>query len=204
MARKTKEDSQLIRDLILDAAELIIYKKGMSYTTMADIADEAKMSRGAVYGHYKNKVEVAISMVNRAFDSIEVLKKSDDETYLDYLYRQGIRELHQAVEPSSIQRVFYILYSLLDDALELLALKQDWENSRFSRIESCLLDAVTHNELPENLDSKLAALYVQTLLDGVFCTVYWSSHCPENKWEVAEELYQIGFEALKTSKKFCQ
>ncbi|HDY84061.1 hypothetical protein LCGC14_1244870 [marine sediment metagenome] len=202
MARKTKEDSQLTRDLILNAAELIIYKKGMSYTTMADIADEAKMSRGAIYGHYKNKVEVAISMVIHAFESIEILKMEDGQTYLDYLYHQGILELHQAIEPSHIQRVFCILYALHDEDVELLSLRQDWENSRFIRIENCLLEAVAHNELPENLDSKLATLYLQTLLDGIFSTIYWNGNCPENKWELAEELYQIGFESMKTSKKF--
>ena len=62
MARKTKEDAQKTRDQILNAAELVFYSKGFTLTTMTDIAEAAKLSRGAIYGHYKGKLEVAIVM----------------------------------------------------------------------------------------------------------------------------------------------
>ncbi|TEM58333.1 TetR family transcriptional regulator [Pseudomonas aeruginosa] len=55
MARKTKEESQKTRDGILDAAERVFLEKGVGTTAMADLADAAGVSRGAVYGHYKNK-----------------------------------------------------------------------------------------------------------------------------------------------------
>ncbi|EPK1419543.1 TetR family transcriptional regulator, partial [Pseudomonas aeruginosa] len=63
MARKTKEESQKTRDGILDAA----LEKGVGTTAMADLADAAGVSRGAVYGHYKNKIEVCLAMCDRAF-----------------------------------------------------------------------------------------------------------------------------------------
>ncbi|MFK1011157.1 TetR family transcriptional regulator [Pseudomonas aeruginosa] len=70
MARKTKEESQKTRDGILDAAERVFLEKGVGTTAMADLADAAGVSRGAVYGHYKNKIEVCLAMCDRAFGQL--------------------------------------------------------------------------------------------------------------------------------------
>ena len=69
MARKTPLESQKTRDSILDAAERVFADKGVAGTTMAEIADAAGISRGAVYGHYRNTSEVCIAMAERAFTS---------------------------------------------------------------------------------------------------------------------------------------
>ncbi|MET5012420.1 TetR family transcriptional regulator, partial [Burkholderia pseudomallei] len=52
MARKTREESLNTKNRILDAAELVLQEKGVGQTAMADIAEPAGMSRGAVYGHF--------------------------------------------------------------------------------------------------------------------------------------------------------
>lgn len=62
MARKTREESLAIKHRILDAAELVLLDKGVAQTAMADLAEAAGMSRGAVYGHYRNKMEVCLAM----------------------------------------------------------------------------------------------------------------------------------------------
>lgn len=48
MARKTREESLAIKHRILDAAELVLLDKGVAQTAMADLAEAAGMSRGAV------------------------------------------------------------------------------------------------------------------------------------------------------------
>ncbi|MGN6056860.1 TetR family transcriptional regulator, partial [Pseudomonas aeruginosa] len=70
MARKTKEESQKTRDGILDAAERVFLEKGVGTTAMADLADAAGVSRGAVYGHYKNKIEVCLNLATNARDAM--------------------------------------------------------------------------------------------------------------------------------------
>ncbi|MCM3212917.1 TetR family transcriptional regulator, partial [Bacillus licheniformis] len=62
MARKTREESLAIKHRILDAAELVLLERGVAQTAMADLAEAAGMSRGAVYGHYRNKMEVCLAM----------------------------------------------------------------------------------------------------------------------------------------------
>lgn len=109
MARKTKEESQKTRDGILDAAERVFLEKGVGNTAMADLADAAGVSRGAVYGHYKNKIEVCLAMCDRAFARIEVPDERADVPALDILLRAGMGFLRQCCEPGSVQRVLEIL-----------------------------------------------------------------------------------------------
>ncbi|MFP8060078.1 TetR family transcriptional regulator, partial [Pseudomonas aeruginosa] len=98
MARKTKEESQRTRDRILDAAEHVFLSKGVAGTTMSDIADHAGVSRGAVYGHYKNKIDVCIAMCDRALGEAATLTQvSTDGEVLESLYA-SMRQYSSEVE----------------------------------------------------------------------------------------------------------
>ncbi len=58
MVRKTKEEAQETRDRILKAAADLFYEKGVSKTTLEDIAEAASLTRGAIYWHFKNKLDL--------------------------------------------------------------------------------------------------------------------------------------------------
>ncbi|KAE9861883.1 TetR family transcriptional regulator, partial [Escherichia coli] len=49
MARKKKEDAQKTRQLLIEAAIAEFATRGVANTTLTDIADAAKVTRGAVY-----------------------------------------------------------------------------------------------------------------------------------------------------------
>ncbi len=53
--KKTKEESDLTRQAILDAAMVVFSKKGYSQTTLVEVAKEAEMTRGAIYWHFKDR-----------------------------------------------------------------------------------------------------------------------------------------------------
>ena len=55
MARRTKEDALATRASLLDAAERLFAVKGVSRTSLADIASTAGTTRGAIYWHFKDK-----------------------------------------------------------------------------------------------------------------------------------------------------
>ncbi|ABB39334.1 transcriptional regulator, TetR family [Oleidesulfovibrio alaskensis G20] len=71
MARKTKEEAEKTRQLLLDCALTVFLRKGYSATTLNDIAEEANLTRGAVYWHFKNKVDVFSAVMDKAFDPIQ-------------------------------------------------------------------------------------------------------------------------------------
>lgn len=151
MARKTKEESQKTRDGILDAAERVFLEKGVGTTAMADLADAAGVSRGAVYGHYKNKIEVCLAMCDRAFGQIEVPDENARVPALDILLRAGMGFLRQCCEPGSVQRVLEILYlkcERSDENEPLLRRREllEKQGQRFGRRQ--IRRAVERGELP--------------------------------------------------------
>ena len=58
MARATKEEALKTRQRILDTAIYLFYRDGVSTTTIENIAESAELTRGAVYWHFKNKLDL--------------------------------------------------------------------------------------------------------------------------------------------------
>src|SRR3569833_1376099 len=65
MARRTKEDALATRHCLLDAAERVFQSKGVSASSLADIAAAAGTSRGAIYWHFKDKAALYNAMIER-------------------------------------------------------------------------------------------------------------------------------------------
>ncbi|MEW4439915.1 efflux pump transcriptional repressor MexZ [Pseudomonas paraeruginosa] len=202
MARKTKEESQKTRDGILDDAERVFLEKGVGNTAMADLADAAGVSRGAVYGHYKNKIEVCLAMCDRAFARIEVPDERADVPALDILLRAGMGFLRQCCEPGSVQRVLEILYLKCErsDENEPLLRRRELLEKQGQRLGLRLIRrAVAQGELPARLDVELASVYLQSLWDGVCGTLAWTERLRNDPWNRAERLFRAGIDSLRGS-----
>jgi TetR/AcrR family transcriptional regulator, acrAB operon repressor len=65
MGRRTKEDALATRHSLLDAAERVFQAKGVSSTSLNDIAIAAGVSRGAIYWHFKDKADLFNAMMER-------------------------------------------------------------------------------------------------------------------------------------------
>ena len=65
MVRRTKEDAQATRDRLLDAADRLFQAKGVSRTSLNDIAVAAGTTRGAIYWHFRDKADLFNAMMER-------------------------------------------------------------------------------------------------------------------------------------------
>lgn len=65
MARRTKAEADETRTKLLDAAEEVFFEKGVSRTSLGDIAERAGATRGAVYWHFKDKVDIFSEVLGR-------------------------------------------------------------------------------------------------------------------------------------------
>ena len=96
--RKERE-KQRRRNTIIDAAEKIIFSKGLDQATMEEIAEEAELSKGTLYLYFKNKNELYMAIVERGSDilndkfgkvfaqdqtGLELIRKMG-KTYLDFV-----------------------------------------------------------------------------------------------------------------------
>ncbi len=72
MARRTKVDADATRQALLDAAERVFYERGVARASLAEIAQAAGATRGAIYWHFKDKVDLFNAMMDRVTLPLEV------------------------------------------------------------------------------------------------------------------------------------
>ena len=65
MVRRTKADALTTRNNLLDAAEQLFQSRGVSHTSLNDIATAAGTTRGAIYWHFKDKADLFNAMMER-------------------------------------------------------------------------------------------------------------------------------------------
>jgi len=99
MARKTKEDAQATREDILNAAETCFLEHGVFRTSLEMIAAQAGYTRGAVYWHFRNKIEVLDAVIDRG--QAPLLMGLDNIVWRDTV--TPLRSLLRVVRESSVQ-----------------------------------------------------------------------------------------------------
>lgn len=89
---RKKREKQRRRNMILDAAEKVIFSQGLDQSTMTEIAKEAELSKGTLYLYFKNKTELYIAITKRGSNLLnEKLVKifSGDHTGIELIRLMG-------------------------------------------------------------------------------------------------------------------
>ena len=63
MARRTKEEALQTRNDLIDAAELVFELRGVAGASLQEVAETAGVTRGAVYWHFRDKVDLFNAMM---------------------------------------------------------------------------------------------------------------------------------------------
>jgi len=103
IAERREREKGLRRETILDAAEKLIFSKGIEQTTMEEVAEVAEISKGTIYLYFKNKDDLFHGIVHRAI----VLLQGFFERALAIPKAKGIDKL-QAIADSYLE--FYQRY----------------------------------------------------------------------------------------------
>jgi len=179
MARRTKEEAQSTRTQLLDTAEVVFREKGVSRTSLADIASAAGVTRGAIYWHFENKADLFVAMCDRATLPLETLFGSvADPELADPLakLREGCLEvLRQAEQDQRCRRVFEILNfkcEFVDDLAPTMLRRKECRQGAKAIIERNLQLAIERGQIPPATDVRRAAIGLFSYVDGLI--VNWS------------------------------
>lgn len=66
--RRKKEDAEITRQQLLEAAVRVFSEKGYAATKLSDIGEVAGVTRGAIYWHFGNKKELFIALFKERID----------------------------------------------------------------------------------------------------------------------------------------
>lgn len=173
MVRRTKEEALETRCRILDAAERVFYDKGVSRTSLADIAQAAGVTRGAIYWHFENKGDLFTAMFDRVLLPLDELKAASvDPNEADPLGR--IRELctlclRNTATDARRRRVFDILFlkcEFVEEMGPVMTRHQSNMREALAKLEQGLRNAISKGQLPADLDPARGARVVHSAIGG--------------------------------------
>jgi TetR/AcrR family acrAB operon transcriptional repressor len=174
MARRTKEEAQETRNRILDTAEEVFREQGVTSTSLADIADAAGVTRGAIYWHFRNKGDLFTAMVDRVtLPMEEMIRQAADastEDPLSSLRACCVHVLRQTAEDLRCRRVFEILARKCEYVEELHSLSQRVLQCRaegLEMMERALRNAIGRGQLPRHVNARRGALGLHAYVDGL-------------------------------------
>jgi TetR/AcrR family acrAB operon transcriptional repressor len=174
MARRTKEEAQETRHHILDTAEQVFLEKGVSRTSLADIAGAAGLTRGAIYWHFKNKADLFQAMMDRVVLPMELLAaegaRPDAQDPIAIVRDSALSVLDQLTRDPQCQRVFEICchkVEYVDEMLQLRARHIDCRGEFLGHIEDGLRNAAKKGLLAPGVNPRHAAVGLHALVDGL-------------------------------------
>ncbi len=174
MARRTKDEAEKTRNALLNAAEKVFYKHGVARTSLEQIARAAKVTRGAVYWHFRDKIEICEAMSNRIFlpqeDVLEHLASNASATPLDDLQKACCDSLKLIVTDKRRQRVVSILMlrcEYVEDMAAIMDRRRDCKNRMLDRFQRLFTQAHKRKMLQPHWPPQLAAVSLQALMSGL-------------------------------------
>jgi TetR/AcrR family acrAB operon transcriptional repressor len=172
MARRTKAEADETRTKLLDAAERVFFEKGVARASLNEIAQRAGATRGAVYWHFKDKVDVFSSMLARICMPFEEIcdDRYGDLAPLDRI-RRSIYAVFDSMDGDERRR------KVFDTALFKLEYVGELESVRAGHVESfaCsqrkfaadLADAAAQRGIDMPMTPEEAALGLHSLFVGL-------------------------------------
>ena len=173
MVRRTKEEALETRNRILDAAELIFEKHGVSRTSLQQIAHAAHVTRGAIYWHFKDKAELFEAMMERATMPMEALFQPFEATELDplaFLEKRLVTMLRITAGSPQIRRAFDIATHKVEYTHDMQSVHQrhlDARNACVIDFEKAMLAGARRARIRLPIPAAAAALGLHALISGL-------------------------------------
>ncbi|HEX9686603.1 MAG TPA: TetR family transcriptional regulator [Burkholderiales bacterium] len=174
MVRRTKDEALETRDHILDAAERMFSARGVSRTSLEDIASAAGVTRGAIYWHFRDKSDLFAAMVNRVTLPMEAMvARSSDESIEDPLASLkacAVTALKRTATDAQCRRVFDVVTHKCEYLGEMAGVKRrisSIQKGCVDRAEQAIRNAIRRGQLPASVNPRLAAIGLDSMLYGL-------------------------------------
>lgn len=187
MARRTKEDAQATRQQLLQAAQRVFAEKGVSRTSLQDIAQAAGASRGAIYWHFKNKADLFNAMMEDAIlpmeQAMQRMGHDPAQDPLAELEQALLQTMRDIATNESTRTIFEIATQKVEYVDELLSVKtrhiQAYVDSTREICRS-LQEAATRRGVALSMPAETAAQGLHALIVGLI-----------HSWMLAPERFDL-------------
>ena len=175
MVRQTKENAELTRQRIIDAARQVFLERGVSRTSMEQIAAAAGVTRGAVYWHFSNKTElfsvmreqVFLPLIDRMDDNLQLENNEDPLTQIEAFLNGTIQALNECQTTRETYEIMMIKCEYVEEFSEVL--KQILNNCDgiIQKLEQLYQRAKNKGQLRASKDPAQLALDTHLFFSGL-------------------------------------
>ena len=173
MARRTKEEALETREQVLDAAEQVFRERGVGHASLAEVADAAGVTRGAIYHHFASKAELFEAMLARAEMPLDAAFDAPHLAVADPLAavrETAIKALLHLTSSDRVRNIFEVAFLRCEYTDELAPVEQRHLQEREHCLGFCgslLEQAVARGQLPPRTDTRLASHLLYALIGGL-------------------------------------
>lgn len=192
---------------ILHEAMSMFLQKGFDKTSMNDIVEAARITKGGIYHYFKNKRELIIQSMNYLNQQLaewgfDILH--DDASIYDILHAHfsnsaNIGDFLEKLAPGrglSAERWFTILFQGIIDYPEIRIMMNRMHHELHALLTNQLTKAQQRGELRADLDCAEFALEVHSLMDGIFAYCIFDDTYPIK--ETMMHVFQNVWNRIKT------
>ena len=171
--RRTKEEAEETRQILLKAALTIFSQKGYAATTLEDVAKEAGVTRGAIYWHFGSKAELYAALLEEySARGTEIVQTAVAEggSMVDILRRIFIRLLTAVESDPALRAVMEINLFKTEYSPELSdTLSMQVENGRvlLAGISQAMEQGIAAGELRSDMEAEDLARAFIAFQNGV-------------------------------------
>ncbi|WP_251977959.1 TetR family transcriptional regulator [Salinicola avicenniae] len=173
MPKRTKAEAEATRETLLDAAEVIFLERGVSKTSLEQIARQAGMTRGAVYWHFKNKSDLFHAMLERVKTPLRQLLDEVEDPNCPYVPLESLRRatLHaiERLQRPRSRRVHTILFHRCEVAsdVDVQALHEKLASECYDTMVERFEQARERGTLTESISPEIATRMLMSMFAGL-------------------------------------
>lgn len=174
MVRRTKADALATKAELLDAAERLFSAQGVANTSMMQVAEAAGVTRGAIYHHFENKLDLIDSMMERVRLPFDQMLEEISQRLLDNplgLLRARLLNIVELLQRDThTQSVINILFHKCEYVDETLPIHLRHLQARNNCVDECTLllqQAIKQGQLPSSAEPHKIVVTMVALIDGI-------------------------------------
>ena len=175
MGRRTKDEAAKTRESIMEAAIDVFIEKGVSRTSLQDIAKACGVTRGAVYHHFENKFALLMELlesvrnpVDAIWDEMAAASEGDPLETLQSCIATTFGHMLRDEKGIRIHKLLFFRCEYNQDLEKLM----DWESNRvafiLTNIEQLYTQAADKGLLKADVPPELAAYATFSLMVGLY------------------------------------
>lgn len=172
--RKTKTEAQKTHQHLLDAALEVFWRDGVTRASLQAIAQEAGVTRGALYWHFKNKEDLFETLFEQqyadffaAFNDQTLRDNQDVWTHLQHNLTTMFETLATRESKHKFCNVMFSKCEQTAGNETITELACRYHRLFQKQIAYVLQLSREQGRLPENTDIELAAIYLESSLVGL-------------------------------------